>query len=397
MLTVDSPLGRAGDMLDFAGGELINLSRHLGRALPLGGGRSGASMHFAGGGFPLAPADAHVPLVIPNWLAGYRNGAYMLDTFVQEQMTNRSDFIHRDQSSTNTYLYRDVSASRLSAAAEVQADTSTTTEHTQPLRVSTFIEYLAEQEADYPIEIANSRTAMNAVYLYREYNAFGTGGLFMTTTNWAPSSRVALGGTDNWGPPGLQGATSDPIRDMQTLQRVTFGGAIKMWGMNLHDAQSFFAHPKVVDWYASKGYAGVTQGIIRSITSNPEATQDDSPMIFDVPMLGQVMVHQARVTLSAAVAPDYFWPNGTVLAFVHAKNMPPNYEVCTAVTWKHTNPTAGPQTNIPGMANMPTNTGTTVRVIDMPGIGAGGKLIIFDRSEITRFTANNAGGIITGA
>lgn len=390
-------LGRTGQYLslDFANGHAVNLA--TGQALPMAGGRSGASMQFAGGGTPLRPSDVHYPEMLAGWLGGYRNGAMLLDQLVQTQLVQKSDFLHRDHAASDTYLLRDPRASQLSTPAQVQPTTSTTTRATAPLRIATFVPWLSEQESDYPLFEASARVAQNVIDLWREYAAYGPGGLFMTSGNWASTARLALGSTYNWGPPGSEGADSDPIRDLQTAIRTSFGNGMAYFVFSLANYQWFLSHPKVVDWYASKGRGGVTAGMIASIVANELSTQNKGPTVFDIPMIGRGIVHQARATTSSSVAADYFFSNDIVLGFVQAENMPPNAEICTAVTFQHANPSNGSPSNIAGMAaSMPTNNGTLVRLVDMPVIGSGGRLLIIDRSELTCFTASNAGAFISG-
>lgn len=385
---------------DLARGVMINArtgETTQARELSMAGGRSGAGFQFAGGA-PPTPQDVHYPEVLQGWLQRYVNAEYLLDRLVQQQSVNRSDFLHRDHSSTDTYLLRDARASLLSATPQVQPTTALTTRHTSPLRMGGPVPFLAEQEADYPLYEATARVATNAMQLWREYAAFGTGGLFMTTANWAASVHLSLGATFNWGPPGSHGVDSDPIRDLQEAWGNSLG-SISLWVMSYDVMTWFFAHPSVVDWFTRHNAQGVMQGIVAAINNNPTAEYEQDALTFRIPQIGGLfLVHQARVTTDPAVAPDFFFSNDIVLGFRHSPSMPPNNDVSTAVTFVHTTPSAGSPARIPGAsaATPMMSGGTLVRVVDLPLLGSGARLIILDRNELTAFTSNNVGAIISG-
>jgi hypothetical protein len=69
MLSETSPIGRAGDWIEFdmRGGGIVNLSN--GALLPMAGGRAagGGQMMFAG--TPPSPTDVHTPIAIAGYLA----------------------------------------------------------------------------------------------------------------------------------------------------------------------------------------------------------------------------------------------------------------------------------------------------------------------------------------
>ena len=106
---------RAGQWIeiDQQGGGILNLD--TGAKLPLNAGRpSSGTLMF---GSPPAPSDVHVALPIANFLAAYRQpGQYLLDTLVQQQPVDFTQFKYRKMSGANTYLVNDVRASELSSA-----------------------------------------------------------------------------------------------------------------------------------------------------------------------------------------------------------------------------------------------------------------------------------------
>lgn len=385
---------------DLARGVMINArsGEHTQvRELPMAGGRAGAGYQFTGGA-PPSPQDVHYPTVLQGWLQRYQNAEYLLDRVVQQQSVDRSDFLHRDHSSTDTFLYRDTKASLLSAAAQVQPTTALSTRHTSPRRIAGPVPFLSEQEADYPLYEATARVCMNSMQLSREVDAFSTGGLFMTSTNWASAVRLALGATYNWGPPGSEGADSNPIRDLQNAWAASLG-SISLWVMGYAQMTWFFQHPAVVDWFTRHNAQGVMRGIEAAINRNREAIYEEDALTFTVPQIGGTfLVHQARVTTDPATAPDFFWPSDIVLGFRLSPSMPPNNDVATAVTFVHRTPSAGSPAQIPGSsaATPMMSGGTMVRVIDLPLLGSGARLIVLDRNELTCFTSNNVGAYITG-
>jgi hypothetical protein len=394
-LSEDSPLGRAGQWIEFdrSGGGIINLS--TGALLPLAGGRSTSPMHFAGA--PPAPTDVHTPIAIAGYLAGYRNKKFLLDTLVQSQPVDFTQFVYRSFNAATTYLVQDARASELSSPPQVQFTSATTTDKTQDLRMATFIPYRAEQQADFPFIQAASRNLWNKIMLWREYTAFASGSLYMTSGNWASAIRTALGGTQNWGPPGSEGSDSNPPRDLRAARAASLE-SITYFAMNLIQFDWFTQHPATIDHYKAFNPAGNTAGMLRDAFAAANDPQRQLPFEFDVPMIGKIVVHDVRATTDSATAPDRFWPNDIVLGFHLADNMPPNFEVCTAVNFRLKNPTNGSAPPaIPGAPDgVPTNNGWRVRMVPVPLIGSGGDLMIVDLSEKQVMTANNVGAYISG-
>jgi hypothetical protein len=291
---------RPGHWLEFdaSGGGLINLSTGDRMALPGAGGRQANGMMF---GAPPSPTDVHVSLPIAGWLAGYRQpGQFLLDTLVQQQPVDFTQFKYRNMSGSNTFLVHDVRASELSSPPQVQMSSSVTEDKTQDLRVAIFLPYRTEQQADFNFEVASARVAWNAIMLWREYQAFKSGGTFMTSGSWASAVRLALGATYNWGPPGSEGADSDPPRDLRTA-RLASQAPITHFAMSLKQFDWFTQHPKTIDHYKSFGRDGVTAGMIRDIVQQQALAGPNaqSPVEFDIPMIGKGLIHNARATTSA--------------------------------------------------------------------------------------------------
>lgn len=387
---------RAGDWIEFdaRGAGLINLSR--GGALPMAGGRAPAGpMMFAGS--PLSPADVHTPIAIAGYLASYRNFPFLLDRVVQEQPVDYTQFVYRNMSGNNTYLVQDARASELSSAAQTTFTTSTLTKKTEDLRLATFIPYRPEQQADFPFVQAAARNLLEKIMLWREYTAFASGSLYMTSGNWDSSVRLALGATYNWGPPGSEGADSDPIRDLKAARRAS-KKRIDVFVMSLEQLDWFVAHPKVIDYYKAFNPGGNTQGMLKDTYAQANDPQSQMPFEFTVPGVGRILVHNVFATTSTSTAAARFWPSDIVLGFCHSATMPPNNDACTAVNFRLKNPTDGSAPSLPVGApeGVPTNNGWRVRMIPVPLIGSGGQMMIVDLSELQIFTANDVGAYISG-
>lgn len=393
-LSEDSPLGRAGQWieLDARGGGIINLSTHA--TLPLAGGRQTPHM-FASS--PPGPSDVHTPVALANYLAAYTNKRFLLDRVVQEQPVDKSEFVYRSFDQATTYLVQDPRASELSTAPQTQFTSATLTAKTQDLRLATFIPWRAANQADFSYQQAAARNLWNKIMLWREYTAFASGSLYMTSGNWAASVVQALAADENWGPPGIEGANSDPIRDLlaATENSPEF---ITYFVMNLVQFHWFISHPKVIDYYGAFNPGGTTKGMFADAMAAAGDPARQEAFEFLVPMVGRILVHDARATTDPAVDQDRFWPNDIVLGFHLAANMPPNYEVATAINFRLSNPTdgQGPGAVMGAPEGVPTNNGWRVRMIPMPWIGSGGDLMVVDLSEIQKFTANNTGAYISG-
>lgn len=379
--------------IDHAGGGIVNLNN--GARLALNSGRSDPKMF--GTNVPPGVSDAHWPVPIAGWLSNYRQpGKFLLDELVQQQPVDFTQFKYRATASSDTFLVRDLRASSLSSPPQVQMQTSLSDGATEDSRVAVFIPYRTEQQADFPFVQGSARVAWNGLMLSREYNAFKSGGLFMTSTNWAAAVRTALGADQNWGPPGSEGSDSNPIRDLKAA-RLASVAPINFWAMSLRQADWFFEHPVVVDYFKAYQDGGITAGMIKSITEQ-NASVPGFQASFKIPALGEVLIHNARATTDPATAPALFWPDDIVLGFAQSPSMPPNSDVATSVTFRLKNPTDGASGSPPPGApdGVPTNNGWRVRMIPMPLIGSGGQLMVLDLSEITKFTSNDVGAYISG-
>lgn len=393
LLTEDSPLGRAGQYieLDARGGGIINLSTSA--HLPMAGARPG--MSFAGS--PPGVADVHTPIQIAGYLASYRNKRFILDQVVQEQPVDYTQFKYRSFNAASTYLVQDPRASALSTPPQTQFTTAVSDGATEDLRMATFIPWRTDQQADFPFTQAAARNLHTKIMLWREYTAFASGSLYMTSGSWAAAVRTALDADQNWGPPGGEGADSDPIRDLKAARAASLE-PITFFVMNLIQFDWFTMHPKTIDHYKAFNPNGNTAGMLRDAVAAAGDPSRQVPLEFDVPMVGKILVHDVRATTDSATAPDRFWPNDLVLGFHLADNMPPNFEVCTAVNFRLKNPVNG--SSMPSIQGapegVPTNNGWRVRMIPVPLIGSGGDLMIVDLSEKQIMTANNVGAYISG-
>ena len=378
--------------IDQAGGGVVNLNS--GARLALNDGRPSPRMF--GTNVPPGVSDVHYPVPIAGYLSNYRQpGKFLLDELVQQQPVDYTQFKYRATASSDTFLVRDVRASSLSTPAQVQMQTSLSDGACEDLRVGAFLPYRSEQQADFPFVQATARVAWNALMLWREYQAFKSGGLFMTSGNWAASVRTALGADQNWGPPGSEGSDSNPIRDMRAAILASVA-PINYWAMSLKQSHWFFAHPAVIDHYKAFQDGGITAGIVRQITE--QTASENVQASFQIPTIGTVLVHNARATTDPSTAPSLFWPDDIVLGFTQSPSMPPNSDVASAITFRLKNPTDGaPGTPPPGAPEgVPTNNGWRVRMVPLPLIGSGGQLMVLDISEKTIQTSNDVGAYISG-
>lgn len=384
---------RAGQWVEFdaKGGGLINLTTAA--ALPMAGGRQDARM-FAGS--PPSVSDVHYPTMISGYLAGYKNKKFLLDSLVQTQPVDRTEFVYRSFNGATTYLVQDATASELSSAPMTQFTSATTTTKTADLRMGTLIPYRSEQQADFAFAQAAARNLWNKIMLWREYNALKSGSLLMTSGSWASAVRLALGSTDNWGPDG-GGSTSDPIRDLKTARAASLE-SITIFAMNLIQFDWFTMHPKTIDHFKAFNPMGNTAGMLKDAVAAANDPQRQEPFEFTVPMIGKIVIHDVRATTDPATAPTRFWSNDLVLGFHHADSLPPNFETCSALNFRLSNPTDGASPGaIPGAPEgVPTNNGWRVRMIPVPLIGSGGQVMIVDLSEKLVMTANDVGAYISG-
>lgn len=367
--------------IDQAGGGVINLS--TGQRLALNHGRQDPRF-FAGA--PPAPTDVHVAIPIAGYISGYKQPArFLLDELVQTQPVDFQTFNYWTQSAATTFLRHNTKASQLSSVTQVQIDPANVSARTADRRVGVFVPYRTEQQSDFPFFQASARKAWNAIMLDREYDAFASGGLFMTSGTWNSAVRTALGGTDNWGPPGSEGSTSNPPRDLRAA-RLKSSAPIDFWAMSLKQSDWFLQHPATIDHYKAFGRDGVTAGIIRDVVQEQmNSTNAQHIARFNIPMIGTCLVHNAWATTDPAVAAAPFWPDDIVLGFSQSPTMPPNGDICTAINFRLKNPVDGSTgTPPPGAAQgVPTNNGWRVRMVPLPLIGSGGQLMIIDLSEVT--------------
>lgn len=390
-LVETSALGRAGDWIDVSAGVVQNLSS--GARLPMNTPRQVHAFAAAG----ITVPEVHDPIPIAGYMAGYRNGMFMLDTLVQQQLVDYQQFKYRTWSTSNTFLVHDVRASQESQAREIKFSSALLTAQTADLRVGIFIPYRAEAQGDFNVRQSAARKVWTAMALWREYSALGPGGLLMTSGNWAASVRQTLGPTYNWGPVGSEGADSDPIRDLQAAAAASLH-PITFFAMNLIQFQWFTRHPEVVAYFTAHNKGGDTVGMLAAASTSAGDPNSVMPYEFACPGVGRILVHNARATVDPAVAPTRIWSDDIVIGVSHSGTMPPNDDNSTAVNFRLKNPTAGASGGgVPGMPEgVPTNNGWTVRIIPVPIRGSGGDLMIVDLSEQIVMTANNVGAFISG-
>lgn len=321
----------------------------------------------------LTPQDVHDPTELPEYLAGYRPFAYRADEVSPLIPVDADEDKYRSFESDDAFRSVSVKGSTQGAVPEVDPKSKLDTYKVQERYVGSFIPRQTQNQSgptSYDPRMAAGRRCMRAIELDREIDVFG---LLGTSGNWAAGQITPASGL--WDTP-----ITDPILDIQLAVTKSDQPVSSIW-FDQELAFNFLRNPNVRDHMRQFFGDSQVQGIATSVMNAGAAgAQSD----FFIPGLPPFKVTAAKVKNETTSLLEYILPNDVAfLLTVPPGGVPMDgEEIATTYTFRRRGP-AG--------------TGIEVREFTVEGRGPkGGTMVVVTVADIPVFTANNAGGIITG-
>lgn len=323
----------------------------------------------------LTPADVHDPAELPEYLAGYRPFGYRADEASPLIPVTKDEDKFRTFESNNAFLRVNVKGTTQGAVPEVDPKTRLESYKVIERYIGSFIPRQTQDQTGpttYDPIMAAGRRCMTAVELDREVDVFT---LIGTAGNWAAGQITPA--TAVW----TDVVTGDPILDIQTAVTKSDQPVTAIW-LNQNLAFTMLRHPLVRDHMRQFFGDGAVQGIATAV-ANAGVTGASGD--FFIPGLPPFKVSASKVLNEATGLLEYVLPGDVaVLVTVPPGGVPMDgEEIATTYTFRRRGPSG---------------TGIEVRQFTLENRGPkGGTMIVVTVADIPVFTANTAGGIITGA
>lgn len=319
----------------------------------------------------LEPSDVHDPSELSTYLAGYKPFPFRADEISAPIPVDKDEGKRRDFSADDTFRRVDVKGSvDVGPIPEVDPNSSLTNYKVVPRVLGCFVPQVTEMNADYRVRQVSGRRVMKAILLDREIDVAT---LVTTNTNWDTTVRTALGATANWN----GGADSDPIADLHLMAEKSSQPVTEYW-MNQKLGNTFVRHDKVKD-HMRQFFGDGSPTAIASAIQNA----DKVPVDFALPGVGLIRISAAKVKNESTGAKDYVFGD-QVVALTRTPGVPLDAEeIASTYTFRRRGPSG---------------VGIETREFFVDGRGElGGTMVVISMADIAQITANDAGGILTGA
>lgn len=327
----------------------------------------------------LSTSDVHVPSELPTYLAGYPVEDYRAEEMAPEVLVDKDSDYFRTANTGMAFSPTTVKTDDKAAPNEVSFETSVTQYKVQPRRLASFIPDTVKAQAapSYDVRFVQMELCKRLIALDIELDVMGPSGrgLLTTATNWDANNRIVLGLGTQWGGATGIGATSDPVRDIRSIQNKS-ATKIHKWIMNQRVAGLMLDNP------AFRAFTRATIGdspLAPGVRAHLEA--GEGFIDFKIPGLGTFCVCCAKWKDPTGSTIDYVMPDVVV-----ALHLPPGLPVnaMTISTAKNFRRRGA------------YGVGYGVREVRIETRGAGGSLLIVEEASSPTMTSTLAGGIITG-
>lgn len=334
-----------------------------------GVGRAGERVTLA-----LLPSDVHDITELPEYLAGYMPPGYRADEASPLILVANDEDKYRTFSSDDAFRRVNVKGSTQGAVPEVDPSSSLTPYKVVERYIGSFIPQQTQMQGGnaYNPIMAASRRCKRAIELDREVEVFT---LLGTSGNWAAGQVTPATGT-GWD----DLTTGDPILDIQTMIEKSAQPVNAIW-VNPKVAHTFLRHPLVRTHMRQFYGDGAVQQIATGIAQgNASGIFGD----FAIPGLPPIKIAGAKVKNEGTGALQYVLGDVAIGVTVPPGGVPTDgEEVASTYTFRRRGPSG---------------TGMEVREFRLENRGPlGGTMIVCTAADVPVMTANNAGGIITGA
>lgn len=340
-----------------------NIAAQTGRPVTMRDGRGGERLVT----MDLGQADVHVPAALPNYAAGYRLADGVADLAAPPVLVAKASDKYNTWDKENAFQRVQVAASSSGASVqEVNPALSRDTYSTVEYALGSFVPTNVQSNADAPLNPLKAavRRVMNAIYLEREIRVAS---LLTTAGNWDSALVQTLNSGTKWN----GGASSDPIKDLQTAIQNSY---MPVTGIILPEPVlfAFQRNPNVQKYFAYKD------------SSAPLPSASQLSAILQLPP-----IHVAKMKYLASGSLSYVWGGDAVLLHSPAANPPADQEdVATAYTFRWN----GGETNDGVMT-----AGFLVRTyFDNRRGGRGGTMTVVVHNDDEAITSKYVGGLIKG-
>ncbi len=318
----------------------------------------------------LEPSDVHDPTELPTYLAGYRPFMYRAEEMSMPILVDNDQDKFRNFNSDDAFRRVDVKGSTQGATPEVDPSTTLNTYKVEERYIGSFVPKQTELQTgnNYRPIMAAARRCKRALMLDHEIDVCS---LLGTIAGWDASVQTPAANT--W-----DSLTGTPIADVQTAVEASSQPVTEVW-MNQKVAHAFLRNANVRDQMRQMYGDDNVQRIGEAVNS---AGQFDRAADFFIPGLPPIKVVASKVLNETTGALDYCLPDVAVLLTKPPGVPDDGEEIATSYTWRRRGPSG---------------TGIEVREFFVEQRGPhGGTMIVVATADIPMFTANNAGGIITG-
>ncbi len=319
----------------------------------------------------LTPSDVHDPTELAEYLAGYRAVGMRADEASPILPVRNDEDKYRNFSLANTFQRVNVKGSTQGAVPEVDPKTELDSYKVQERYIGSFVPMQTQAQTGptsyRPVMAASSR-CMKALELDREIDVFT---LLGTVANWnANQSTVAA---NAW----TDVVNGTPITDVQNLVEVSDQQVNAIW-MNQRIAYRFLRHPQVIDqmrqFFGDTAQTGIAQAVLNAASLGQQSD-------FMIPGLPPFKVVGSKVLNDTTGVLDFIMPDVAVGVTVPPGVPDDGEEIATTYTFRRRGDSG---------------TGINVRQFNVEGRGPlGGTMVVVQVADIPKFTANNAGGIIS--
>jgi len=364
-LAEDSPLGRAGQMIELPVGRQSSIVLVNGERINLA----------------LQPQDVHDPTEMPTYLAGYMPFEFRADEASPPVLVDNDQDKARNFSSDDTFRRVDVKASLTGAIPEVDPSSSLIEYKVVDRLIGSFIPRATEMQTgnNYRPRQTAAKKCKRLIQLDRECDVWS---MLTLSTNWTPANVIALTDGYQWG--NLTGSgygnNSDPVFDIQTMYSKS-AQPINAYWLNYNTACAMLRHPNVRNSMRSMlGDGAADQAIQRIAGANYASTTID----YQIPGLGTFKVAAAKVKNEVTGALDYIVADGAVVGVTTPPGVPQDgEEMATTYSFRRRGPSG---------------VGFETREFFVDARGSlGGTMVVASMADIAVLTGSNCGGLITGA
>ncbi len=323
----------------------------------------------------LTETDVHAPEEMATYLAGWAiPGGFRADDASPAVLVDTDEDKYRTFDSDDAFKRVQVKGSPQGAIPEIDPLTSLSSYKVVDRFVGSFIPKVTELNAVklFQPRAAAARRCKRALLLDREMDVWN---LLTTVGSWAGANVNALGATQKWN----GGASSDPMLDVQYLLENSAQLITDLW-MSYKAANAFLRHANVRDQMRQMIGDGVASQQVQNLNL---AIAKDARYDFQIPGLPPIHVVGAKVKDTNGVI-------GPVLgdSFCVATTSPPGIptdgeEIATTYTFR--------RRSLSGV-------GFEAREFEIPFRSVlGGTMLVASMADVAVMTANNVGGLITGA